>query len=375
MIRLSITELTQLQDWNTLLLSFQNPHFLQTTQWANVKRSTGWTTILARWVDTFDNVVAAALILKKSIYLRGWKLPFSILYLPRGPLLNWDDTELRDLVMQDIRRIGLQHQAIFVKIDPEVVVGTGIPDEENTKEDLSGIAVMKMLQQAGWMYSKEQVQFQNTVILDLTLGEEEILARMKQKTRYNIRLAEKKGVNIRIGTQADFETLYRMYAETSIRDGFVIRPREYYFNVWNTFYASGQLTPLIASVTGQDVAGLMLFHFGNTAWYVYGMSRDIHRNMMPTYLLQWAAIQTAREKGCSTYDLWGAPFTFSEMDSMWGVFRYKLGLGGQTIRTIGAWDLPIKRLMYQLYTNILPAFLAILRKKGWKQTRQSLMGS
>ncbi len=137
----------------------------------------------------------------------------------------------------DLQSFARKQGAIFLKIDPDVVLGTGIPESEDAREDNGGQAVMSELKRRGWRYSSDQIQFKNTVLIDLSSSEDEILARMKQKTRYNIRLAEKKGVTVRVGTQADLPILYRMYAETSVRDGFVIRDEGYYQTVWQTFHA------------------------------------------------------------------------------------------------------------------------------------------
>jgi lipid II:glycine glycyltransferase (peptidoglycan interpeptide bridge formation enzyme) len=118
------------------------------------------------------------------------------------------------------------------------------------------------------------------------------------------------------------------------------------------------------------VAGLLLFHFGQRAWYLYGMSSELEREKMPNYLLQWEAIRRAQALGCQVYDLWGAPDIFSETDSMWGVFRFKEGLGGRVVRHIGAWDLPVRPNLYLLYTRVLPWIMERLRRRGNQQTRQ-----
>jgi peptidoglycan pentaglycine glycine transferase (the first glycine) len=173
-----------------------------------------------------------------------------------------------------------------------------------------------------------------------------------------------------------------MYAETAIRDGFVIREEAYYKSVWGTFLRPDSelasqktlpvMEPLIAEVRNEPVAGLLLFRFASRAWYIYGMSRDLHREKMPNYLLQWEAIRRAKWAGCQLYDLWGAPDTFSEEDPMWGVFRFKEGLGGQVVRTLGAWDLPLRPGYYRLYTRILPRLLDLMRKRGKARTRENL---
>jgi lipid II:glycine glycyltransferase (peptidoglycan interpeptide bridge formation enzyme) len=246
--------------------------------------------------------------------------------------------------------------------------------------------VLASLQARGWRFSDEQVQFRNTVIVDLTASEEALLARMKQKTRYNIRLAVRKGVRVRTGGREDFSMLYRMYAETSLRDGFVIRDEPYYRTVWEAFYPDGPSTsqaepgrsgpalePLIAEVEGEPVAAVMVFRFAGRAWYLYGMSGELHRERMPNYLLQWEAIRRAKAAGCTSYDLWGAPDHFDESDSMWGVYRFKEGLGGSVVRHLGAWDYPNRPLVYRLYTQTLPRLLGVMRRRGRRQTEQSLI--
>jgi lipid II:glycine glycyltransferase (peptidoglycan interpeptide bridge formation enzyme) len=239
--------------------------------------------------------------------------------------------------------------------------------------------VQRDLLDRGWQFSAEQIQFRNTVLIDLSAPEDALLARMRQKTRYNIRLAERKGVRVRTGGEADYSLLFRMYAETSVRDGFVIRDEGYYRRVWAIFQEGGNVgasrpyaESLIAEVEGQPVAAIVVFYFGSRAWYVHGMSREAHRDKMPNHLLQWEAIRRARARGCSTYDLWGAPDEFVQTDSLWGVFRFKEGLGGEVVRTLGAWDFVPNRFMYNLYANVMPRLLGLMRSRGRARTREAM---
>jgi lipid II:glycine glycyltransferase (peptidoglycan interpeptide bridge formation enzyme) len=201
-----------------------------------------------------------------------------------------------------------------------------------------------------------------------------MLARMKQKTRYNIRLAGKKDVTVRTGTLDDLPLLYKMYAETSVRDGFVIRDEDYYQTVWQTFMRaeSPKCEPLIAEVDEEPVAAIFVFYFAHRAYYIYGMSREAHREKMPNYLLQWEAMQRAKAVGCTVYDLWGAPEEFNESDSMWGVFRFKQGLGGQVVRTLGAWDFTPKPFWYKMYSEVIPRVLDVMRSRGTSRTKQRI---
>ncbi|MBC8505132.1 MAG: peptidoglycan bridge formation glycyltransferase FemA/FemB family protein [Anaerolineales bacterium] len=353
--------------WNKIIVTFPEPHLLQSWQWGEVKSKFGWETAYKIWGDE-QKPDAAALVLQRTIPIAGFAAKLRVLYVPKGPLLrDWDDDELRARVLDDLQKLARERGAIFIKIDPDVPLGKGIPGESVADENPLGDALCVELTLRGWRFSGEQIQYRNTVLLDLTAHEDEMLARMKQKTRYNIRYAGRKGVVVRIGTANDLNLLYRMYAETSARDGFVIRGEEYYQSVWGTFLENDMLDPLVAEVDEEPVGGLMLFRFADRAWYLHGMSRDVHRKKMPNYLLQWEAMRRAKEKGCTVYDLWGAPNVFDESDPMWGVFRFKRGLGGTVQRTIGAYDYPVRPMFYKFYVQLLPHILDVIRKQRKSQ--------
>ncbi|MGD0003294.1 MAG: peptidoglycan bridge formation glycyltransferase FemA/FemB family protein [Anaerolineaceae bacterium] len=360
------------QTWNSHIATLPGAHILQTWEWGKLKEAYGWQMLPKVWQGSDGEIKAAALVLQRTISPGGFAARLRVLYVPRGPLLDWSDQPWRVRVLDDLQLLARKQGAIFIKIDPEVVTARGIPGGADEKQNENGKTLANELARRGWLFSSEQVQFKNTVWLDLTFSEDELLGRMKQKARYNLRLAERKGVKIRAGSQADFPMLYHMYAETSVRDGFVIRPEPYYQSVWQTFMQQGMADALIAEVEGEPIAGLFLFHFAGRAWYLYGMSRQAHRERMPNYLLQWAAIRRAKELGCTNYDLWGAPDEFNETDPMWGVYRFKEGLGGEVARTLGAWDFPARTWLYPLYTRTLPRLLDILRWRGKARTQQEV---
>jgi lipid II:glycine glycyltransferase (peptidoglycan interpeptide bridge formation enzyme) len=381
--------------WNSLISKLPNPHFLQTYEWGQVKARYGWQPIYVAWdadgkMREERNLAsdflpsAATLILKKTIPMGGMSARLAILYAPKGPLLDWTNEVLRNRVLNDLQAFAKRQGAIFLKLDADIVLGTGIPGNEEDIVDQQGQGIASELQRRGWRYSSDQIQFKNTVLIDLSPSESDLLARMKQKTRYNIRLAEKKGVSLRVGKTEDLGMLYRMYAETSVRDGFVIRDEGYYRTVWKLFMAGKESSvvcgpssmpfaePLIAEVDGEPVAAIFVFYFAGRAYYVYGMSRTAHREKMPTYLLQWEAMKRAKAKSCSVYDLWGAPEVFNESDSMWGVYRFKEGLGGKVVRTLGAWDFAPNPLWYKLYSEVIPRVLDVMSSRGKAKTRQVL---
>jgi peptidoglycan pentaglycine glycine transferase (the first glycine) len=343
--------------WQSTLSAVPNAHPLQSWAWGEFKSRWGWSAQALRIQVNEEQpqwVQAAALVLKRQVP----RLPFSILYVPKGPLLDYNNSRLRRVVLAQLEQLARRHKAIFIKIDPDVVRSWGLEAERPSPV---GAVVMRDLQNRGWRFSADQVQFRNTVTLDLERPAEELLAAMKQKTRYNIRLAERKGVRVRLGTPGDFATIVTMYADTAARDNFTIRPPDYYLDAWQTLYEAGLAQPLLAEYAGEAVAAVVLVHYGRRVIYMYGASSEKERQRMPNYLLQWEAIRWAQAQGAAVYDFWGAPNEFVESDPLWGVWRFKAGYNGQVVRYIGAWDYPARPLWYWLYTVVMPRYLDFLR--------------
>lgn len=360
-------------DWNELISKLPGRHILQTKEWGNAKIANRWNPIQRVWRHPDGSLAAAAQILIRSISFSGLKLPMRIMYIPRGPLIDdWCDSQLRRRVLADLYLLGKEHRAVFIKIDPEIEFGRGVPGSKGQIDNPQTDLLVEELRASGWVPSPEQIQFKNTVTLDLKGEPEQLLANMKQKTRYNIRLAERRGVTIKSAGADDLDLLYQMYAETSLRDNFTIRNQAYYLSLWKNFIDCGMAEPLIAEVDGEPVAAVIIFRFAGRSWYMFGMSSTSHREKMPNYLLQWHAILSAKESGCLEYDLWGAPDEFLESSELWGVYRFKEGLGGQVVRYIGAWDLPINKLFYRVYMQMMPRLLAQMRRRGLVQTKDAI---
>lgn len=325
--------------WNQGLLAFPDPHVLQTWEWGEVKVQTGWRAFPLLFKRD-ARTVAQALVLRRPVPAT----PLGLGYTPKGPILDWRDEDTAAAVLRALTEVARALRLLFLKIDPDVS-----PDEE------VGQSILRALQHQGWRFSPQQIQFRNTVLVDLSGEEEDLLARMKSKWRYNIRLATRRGVRVREGTAADLPTFYALYEETAQRDGFLIRPYTYYEHTWRHFLARGMAALLLAEWEGETVAGLMLFLFGKRAWYMYGASGSGEaRRHMPNHLLQWEAMRLARARGCTVYDMWGAPDELVESDPMWGVYRFKQGFGGYFRRWIGAWDYPVYPRLYRLYVHTLP---------------------
>ena len=333
--------------WNSTLASLPLAHVLQTWEWGQFKSRHGWTPRYLLWRDA-GTPRAAALVLRRQL----GRLPFCVMYVPKGPALDYADVPLVCKVLSDLERLARQSLAILIKIDPDLPPPFSLPAARAEGK--------------GWFESPQQIQFRNTMEIDLRQTEDELLAAMHHKTRYNIRLAQKRAVTARLGTLADLELLYTMYDETARRDQFIIRPLDYYQDAWGSFIEAGLAQPLVAEVEGVPVAALVLFRFARRAYYFYGMSRDLHRDMMPNHLLQWEAMCWARAQNCTVYDMWGAPDTLSESDPMWGVYRFKQGFGGRFVQHIGAWDYAASRPLYWLYATAMPRVLDLMRRRHWQ---------
>jgi peptidoglycan pentaglycine glycine transferase (the first glycine) len=324
-------------DWDRLVASVSDGHILQSWAWGELKTHFGWR------VHRLSVGPAAAQVLFRP-------LPAglgSIAYVPKGPMANFDDESTVRELLEAIRPVARQQRAVCLKIEP------------NREEDARLGARLRAL---GFRPSPHAVQPRRTIVVAIDAEPVAILGCMKQKTRYNIRLAERKGVTIRAGDETDLSCFYELMEHTAARDGFGIHSRAYYETAHRLFLSTGGGRLLLAEYRGQLLAGLVVFAFGDTAIYMYGASSDEERQRMPTYLLQWEAMRWASEQGCRAYDLWGVPDEDEETleagftkrsDGLWGVYRFKRGFGGRLVRTAGAWDLVYTPLHYRLYTAVV----------------------
>lgn len=355
-------QVTDRSQWDAALASLPLAHVLQTWDWGDFKSRWGWqpTRLL---FEKDGGPLAAAQVLRRRLP----RTPLSVAYVPKGPALDYNDTTPLIQVLSALEQWTRQQRSLLVKIDPDVWLGPG-PEESPPQPQAA--AVIKTLTERGWRPSAEQIQFKNTAVIDLRPEEDELLARMKSKTRYNIRLTKRRGISVRPGTEDDLKIFYDLYHETSQRNGFLIRPAIYYLDVWAQFLQAGRAHLLLADVEKEPIAGLMLFHFEQTAWYMYGASSSRYRSLMPNYRLQWEAVRLAKQLGCKRYDMWGAPDRFEASDPMWGVYRFKIGFGGETIRGMGAFDYAPSPWLYWAYTVAMPRVLALMRRRDALKLRR-----
>ncbi len=316
-----------LSAWNDFLEDHPEAHLLQTGEWGELKRAFGWNPV--RLVHGNRGV---------QILFRRLPLGLTMGYIPKGPVPPDGTSPFEPALQEELDSICARQRAVFCILEPDAWESTGLDSR------------------SAWPIRSFNIQPRRTITVDLRGSEEDILARMKQKTRYNIGLAGKKGVSVH--PWGDLDGFSRMMTITGGRDGFGVHQREYYRRAYDLFHPLGRCELLAATYQNQPLAALMVFARGRRAWYFYGASTDEERNRMPTYLLQWEAMRWARAHSCEVYDLWGVPdeeeTTLEEnfetrRDGLWGVYRFKRGFGGQLRCAARAVDRVYRPQLYRLY--------------------------
>jgi lipid II:glycine glycyltransferase (peptidoglycan interpeptide bridge formation enzyme) len=327
-------------NWSKFLTNHPDGHLLQTAAWGELKSAFGWDA--ERLVVESEQGVIGAQIL-----FRRLPLGLSFAYIPKGPVAQSAESWIKNPAQQDafwreVDHLCQKRRAVFLRVEPDDLPGENRGEKWVLPNDFSA--------------SSLAIQPPRTIVVDISGDEEQILGRMKQKTRYNIRLAQRKEVEVQ--PSSDVGQFFKLMLTTGERDEFGVHSQEYYQRVYNLFHPHGACELLQAEFHGEPLAALFVFARGQRSWYLYGASSSLHRNLMPTYLLQWKAIQWARAAGCSQYDLWGVPDHEQETlenqfrdrsDGLWGIYRFKRGFGGQLCRSAGSWDRIYQPLFYRFY--------------------------
>ena len=353
-IILTIHEINESGRWNESLRRLPYAHVLQTWEWGEFKRATGGWQPLRLAFERGGEIAAQASLATRQLG------PLKVMVVSKGPALDYADIDLTCAVFSELEQRAKRFGVVWLKIDPDVIAATGLPGSDNDHVAKLGSDINALLKTRGWRYSDSQVQFRNTLTIDLRRSEEELLANMSGNTRRKVRIAVKKGVTVRAASIDDLPLLYQLYRITGERDKFLVRPFEYYQRAWREFMAAGLAHALIAEFEDKAVAHVILFHFGRKCWYFYGASSNEERDRMPNYALQWEAIKWAKAQGYDVYDMWGAPDVFDESDVLWGVYQFKQGFRGQLARHIGAWDFAPQPLLYYTYAKVAPRLLNII---------------
>lgn len=297
---------------------------LESSAWTELQRKFHPVTLLGYFAE--NKLIATAILIKKSL-----PAGLSYYYSPRGPIIadKYNNTLIWQQLRTAIKPWLKKQRALFWRIEP--------------LQQLSDNA----FSQLGFIQGPD-IQPSQTRMLDLTLSEEELLQQMHPKTRYNIRLASKRGVTVESVGQAGFTSFWQLMQTTGQRDNFHLHHQEYYQAIVETPFSQ-----LLVAKQGEDILAAGIFAFWQkTAIYLHGASSNEHRDAMAPYLIQWEAIKKAQELGCQRYDFFGI-----NAERWPGVTRFKQGFGGYIVTYPGAFDLPTNYFTYKLYT-----FLRHLRR-------------
>jgi lipid II:glycine glycyltransferase (peptidoglycan interpeptide bridge formation enzyme) len=333
------------QQWDAFVTRHPRAHILQLSAWAGQKRPYGWESARVALANDGGDIVAGAQLLFR-------RLPFGLgtmAYLPMGPLLTAG--EQRQMLWRAIDGMCRQRRAAFLKWEP------GIPEDGDPPPDFARYGFR----------AAQTIQPPRTILIDISADDETILARMNQGTRRKIRQSQKNDIRYYEASRADVEKFTRMMQTTGSRNEFGVHEPGYYTLAYDLFVPQ-HAALILASHTddenddgtehNDDLAGVFVFAVGKTAWYFYGASSSIKRNLMASYGAQWEAIQWAKRGGCTTYDLWGIPDADEAVleaqfeqrdDGLWGVYGFKRGWGGRIVRSAGAWDKVYNPLVYTAF--------------------------
>ena len=325
-----ITEKT-LPEYEAFVQSHPKGNFAQSYLWGKQKPMWQWDAIAVRGEDS---------AIRGSLAVMTRKVPGigrTLMYGCRGPVCDLDDRETFSQLLDGAKALAKKYKSYVIKIDPDVPSSNSV--------------FSSMLQSFGFRAKEGGKNFeaiQPRYVFRLNVEgktEEELLANFHQKWRYNIRLAERKGVTVRICGKEMVPAFSELMLTTGVRDGFVTRKPEYFAAMLDNL---GEHARLYMAFDPNDtpIAGTLAIHYGDKVWYLYGASSNEHRNLMPNYLLQWRMIQWAVETNCRIYDFRGVSGDVSEDNPLYGLFRFKQGFGGDFTEFVGEMDLVLSPVIY-----------------------------
>jgi len=331
------------EDFDRFLEASDQADILQSFAWGELKRRTGWQPIRLAALDERGRIHAAVSVLKHPFPLGG-----CFLYVPRGPVADYEDQRRLGAVFDALEAIARREGAVFLKVDPPIAR----PAAE-ALSFLRGRGYRRARQRRHW----GGVQPVAVCRLDLRGSEEDVLARFHPKTRYNIRLAERQGVQVRQGGRDDLPLFQAILEETAARQNFGVRSLQYYLDLWDHFAPGGHMELWLGEQGGDVLAGALTAAWGPNTYYLYGGSRSLRREVMPAYAVQWQAIRRALERGAKVYDFLGVSAEMDPADPLYGLYRFKRGFRPAYVEWLGEFDLPLARGRYRIWNLAEPLYI------------------
>ncbi|QUH31430.1 lipid II:glycine glycyltransferase FemX [Vallitalea guaymasensis] len=385
-----------------------NGHALQSIEWGNLKCIGEWTKELVGLEDGSGDLQASAMLLRRK--LPG--LSRYILYAPRGYVLDYENIDLVKEFTKELKQYAKKTKAIFVKIDPCIIYKERTIDGDIKEDGIDNTKLIESLKNMGYAHKGTNLDFEGiqprfVFKLDVDKDKDTLFKSFHHKTRYNIRLAEKKGIEIYEGSIDDLEEFERIMRVTGSRDGFITRPLKYFKDMYNTMEKQGKMKLFMAkynvkkaldkaisdlekeenskkpnedrinklqreipemtelaskNLDGIIVSGAIVLLNGKKAWYLYGASDNLYRNLMPNYLLQWHMIAYSMDCGCTLYDFRGISGNLDPNHHLYGLYRFKKGFNGDFVEYIGEFDLVVSKFYYNLWEFWVPKVKRLIRK-------------
>lgn len=335
---------TRKDEYNAVVAAQADAHVFQSWEWGEIKGWSGW--IPHRYlINAGGDCAGGFQLLERPIKA----IKSSVFYVPCGPAFDLADTILTEEFALFIKNLAKKRKAIFVKVDPAIS-----DDRQDIKDSLAGAGFDPPEDGDG---AFEGIQPRCVMHLDIRGTADEVLGRMTEKWRYNIRLAARKGVTVRLGeTTEDISAFYKILQVTGKRDGFLIRSEGYFRKMYEVMAPAGMMRLFIADYNGQPISATIALMFAGRCWYVYGASGNEFRNVMPNHALQWAMIQWAKEGNCPVYDFRGVPCDLSPEHPLHGLVRFKTGFGAYPVKYIGEYGKTFRPAAALAHKYGMPAY-------------------
>ena len=337
------------QEYTEFLESHERCNFQQSLEWGKVK--TNWIKEVVLAEDENHKIIGSI-----CVWIRKMPIFGNMMYSSRGPVCDIHDKKVLEQLTDGIKELGKKYNAFVLRIEPDI-----------KKDDQE---FRKIVEEIGYKIKddakdfKDEIQPRFVFRLDIKgKTEDEVLAGCHQKTRYNIRLAKRKGVVVKEGTREDLKDFHKIMIETGSRDGFIIRSLDYFEKMYDEL-APKHMKLLMAYYEDKPISGIIPIMYGNKTWYLYGASINQHRNLMPNYLLQWEMIRQAIQNKCDIYDFRGVSGVVDETHPQYGLYRFKKGFGAEFTEFIGEVYWPFKPLTYKLYKIAEKTFRTL---RDWKR--------
>lgn len=335
---LDINNKEQVLEYESFNMRCAKGHFAQSVLWAKLKSEWKFEAVIVRNEGGEIEGTMGILIRRVPIFKAA------MMYSPRGPVCDVHNKEVMSKLFDGANALAKKYKAYILKVDPDV-----------KSDDTEFLAICKEIGLTEPENSKNFEGIQPRYVFRLYLegrNEDELMASFHQKTRYNIRVAIKKGVTVKQADLSEISKFHKIMLETGLRDNFVIRTESYFRKMFECLGDHARL--YMAYLDGEAIAGTIAIHYGNKVWYLYGASSNAHRNVMPNFLLQFEMIKWAVEVGADIYDFRGVSGDISEDNPLYGLYRFKKGFNGEFTEFTGE--------MRIIYRPALNGFLKFAEK-------------